>query len=100
MLTDLTCVDSGANRNLCRDVKQSNGRAKKKDLVIGEAGMGHSFSSEAEGPIDVFIGGKKSSLLENTVFASKIFENILSVGEAVDRGFTMLFNKNYICLLK
>ena len=62
--------------------------------------MGHSFSSEAEGPIDVFIGGKKSSLLENTVFASKIFENILSVGEAVDRGFTMLFNKKGVFMYR
>lgn len=41
------CVDSGANRH----------------LVIGEAGMGHSFKSEAEGPINVAIQGKPSKLL-------------------------------------
>ena len=42
------CVDSGANRDICRDVSIANGRAVAKPLMIGEAG--HSFYSEAEGP--------------------------------------------------
>ena len=44
------CVDSRANREICRDVTMANGREVQKALTIGEAGQGHSFMSEAEGP--------------------------------------------------
>ena len=53
---------------------------KAKKTVIGEAGIGHSFTSE--GPFEIAVGGKSSPLLSKTIFASKIQENILSVGEA------------------
>lgn len=92
------CVDSGANRHLCRDVSLAQGRAKEKDLVIGEAGLGHSFRSEAEGPIPVELKGRRSKLLHHTVFASKIYENILSVGEAADQGYVMVFDKNGVTM--
>ena len=92
------CVDSGANRNLCKDRSQARGRDVDRQLVIGEAGVGHSFFSEAEGPIDVSIQGKKSKLLARTIFASRIQENILSVGEAVDCGYTLVFDKKGVCL--
>ncbi len=92
------CIDSGANRHLCRDVSLSHGNARKKDLVIGEAGLGHSFHSEAEGPIDVWINNKKSDLLKRTIFATKIYENILSVSEAVDQGYVMVFDKNGVSM--
>mgnify|MGYP001201220280 CR=1 FL=1 len=89
---------SGANRHLCRDIALSEGRAFKKDLVIGEAGMGHSFHSEAEGPITTWINGKQSDLLKRTIFATKIHENILSVGEAVDQGYVVVFEKNGVAM--
>ena len=78
----------------------AKGKEKEKRLIIGEAGVGHSFASEAEGPIEVSVGGETSSLLSKTIFASKIQENILSVGETTDCGYTMMFNKNGVYLYK
>ena len=37
------CVDSGANRHLCRDRSLAKGKETEKKLVIGEAGIGHSL---------------------------------------------------------
>ena len=54
------CVDSGANRHLCKSVAQAKGREKKKDLTIGEAGMGH-FKSEVEGPISSLMANQAIS---------------------------------------
>ena len=43
------CVDSGANRDICRDISMARGQAIPRILTIGEAGTGHSFTSEAIG---------------------------------------------------
>jgi hypothetical protein len=59
--------------------------------MIGEACHGHSFFSEAEGPITMKSNGKIVPLLSRVIFAKKVHENILSVTEAVDRGYSILF---------
>ena len=94
------CVDSGANRDICREVCMAEGREVPKKLVIGEAGRGHSFLSEAEGPIPIAAKGKALPLLSRTIFAKRIHENILSVSEAVDKGYTMVFNQSGVHLLE
>ena len=43
------CIDSGANRDICKDISLSKGKAVRKSLVIGEAGRGHSFSLKRRG---------------------------------------------------
>ena len=67
-----------------------------KKHVIGEAGSGHTFTSEAEGPISFTIGGENLPLFKRTIFAEQVGENIIS--EAVDRGYAMLFNKEGVTL--
>lgn len=88
------CVDSGANRDICKEVALAKGRQVDKKLTIGEAGSGHSFTSEAEGPISISAQGKKLPLLTRTIFAKKIHENIFSVAEAVDKGYAMVFEQS------
>ena len=73
------CVDSGANRDICKDISLAQGRGKAKALLIGEAGQGHSFFSEAEGPIAAKSQGKTVPLLSRVIFAKKVHENIFSV---------------------
>ncbi len=94
------CVDSGANRDIFKDVSLAKGLAKPKVLVIGEAGKGHSFLSEAEGPIFISVGNKQLKLFERTIFASKIGDNIMSVSEAVDKGFTVVFTQQGVQIYK
>ena len=92
------CVDSGANRDICRDVSLAQGREISKALSIGEAGQSHSFMSEAEGPVDVSANGKILPLLDRTIFAQKIHENIMSVSEAVAKGYVMVFDDKGVYL--
>src|SRR6185312_5661998 len=92
------CVDSGANRDICRDVRMAKGKAIPKKHRIGEAGRGHSFTSEAEGPISFSVQGKPLPLFNRTIFAEQIGENIMSVSEAVDKGYAMLFRKEGVTL--
>jgi hypothetical protein len=92
------CVDSGANRDICRDIRLFNGRAKPKVLTIGEAGQGHSFSSQAEGPLSLHVGGKVLSLFSRTIYADKVQENIMSVSEAVSKGYFMVFSQAGVML--
>ncbi len=94
------CVDSGANRDICRDISYAEGKAIPKPLLVGEAGKGHGFYSEAEGPIKVLASGKPLPLFQRVVFAKKIAENIMSVSEAVDRGYTVIFSKEGVQLFK
>ena len=63
------CVNSGANRDICKEVGLAQGRQVEKKLNIGEVGSGHSFTSEAEGPISVSAQGKELPLLARTIFA-------------------------------
>ena len=44
------CVDSGANRDICREPSLFNGNVRPKILTIGEAGQGHSFMSQVKAP--------------------------------------------------
>ena len=76
----------------------AQGNAVTKKYTIGEAGRGHSFNSEAEGPIAVSIDGVPLSLLKRTIFAKQIGENIMSVSEAVNQGFSLLFSKAGVAL--
>ena len=46
----------------------------------------------------MWINNKKSDLLKRTIFATKIYENILSVSEAVDQGYVMVFDKNGVSM--
>ena len=92
------CVDSGANRDICRDISIAEGDPIPRSLVIGEAGRGHSFNSEAIGSVACNIDGKKLPLLTRTIFAKQIHENIMSVAEAVDKGFVMVFSKSGVYL--
>ncbi len=78
----------------------AEGRATPKALVIGEAGSGHSFLSEAVGPISIMNKGKAIPLLARTIFAKKIHENILSVSEAVDKGYMMVFGPDGVKMLQ
>ena len=45
------CVDSGANRDICKELILFGGKETPRQIAIGEAGEGHSFMSKAEGPI-------------------------------------------------
>jgi hypothetical protein len=74
------------------------GRAKQKALVIGEAGTGHSFISQAEGPITIKAKGVTLPLLSRTIFATQVQENILSVTEAVGKGYAVIFNSQGVFL--
>jgi hypothetical protein len=88
----LWCVDSGANRDMCNEIKLFNGRAKPKTLTIGEAGKGHSFLSQGEGPISLQVRGKALPLFSRTIYADKVHDNVMSVGESCDPGYVMLFD--------
>ena len=92
------CVDSGANRDICREPALFNGRAQPKVLTIGEAGQGHSFQSQAEGPITLHVRGKVLPLFSRTVYADQVHENIMSVTEAVDQGYVVVFNSKGVQL--
>jgi len=94
------CVDSGANRDICREISMAQGRDKAKQLTIGEAGRGHSFTSEAEGPISISVAGRQLPFLSRTIFAKGIHENIFSVAEAVDKGFTLVFTAKGVRVMK
>jgi len=87
------CVDSGANRDICNERHLFNGNMTEKHIRIGEAGAGHSFTSEAEGAIPLRVRGKMLPLFERAIYADSVSENIMSVPEAVDRGYTVVFTK-------
>ena len=72
-------VDSGANRDICKEVGLVEGRQVEKKLTIGEAGSGQSFTSEAEGPISVSVQGKEVRVFARTIFAKRIFRKIFSL---------------------
>ena len=93
------CVDSGANRDICRESVLFNGHEVAKTLVIGEAGTGHSFTSQAEGPIKLHVRGKALPLFQRTILAKQVQENIMSVTEAVDRGYVMVFNRRGVQMM-
>ena len=76
----------------------AEGNAVSKQHRIGEAGRGHSFTSEAEGPISFSVDGQTLPLFNRTIFAEQIGENIMSVSEAVDKGYAMLFRKEGVTL--
>jgi hypothetical protein len=76
----------------------AKGKHVSKKHIIGEAGSGHTFTSEAEGPIAFAVDGEKLPLFKRTIFAEQVGENIMSVSEAVDKGYTMLFNKEGVTL--
>ena len=67
---------------------------KDKTIRIGEARRGHSFPSQGEGAIPLQVRGKQLPLLARTVYAEKVSDNIMSVPEAVDKGYTVVFNKH------
>ena len=69
-------------------------------MTIGEAGQGHTFHSEYEGPIDIPGVEAGVPLLQRTIFASKIGENIMSVSEAVDNGYTVVFDRSGVKLFQ
>ena len=69
----------------------AQGQAVPRKLVIGEAGRGHYFCSEAVGPVPVVVNGKQLPLLTRTIFAKQIHENIFSVPEACKSNYAMLF---------
>jgi hypothetical protein len=85
------CVDSGANRDMCNQRHLFSGPMTPKRIRIGEAGSGHSFTSEAEGAIPIHVRGEALPLLGRAIYAEKVSENILSVGEAVDQGYAVVF---------
>lgn len=91
-MTTRWCVDSGANRDICGERHLFKGELKPKAIRIGEAGQGHSFSSQGEGAIPLHVRGKELPLFTRTLFAEQVSENIMSVPEAVDRGFAMFFH--------
>ena len=91
--TSRWCVDSGANRDLCRDLNLFGGRARPKTIRIGEAGLGHTFESSAEGPIALRTNGRGKPLLNRVIYADQITDNIMSVPEAVNAGYTVVFNR-------
>ena len=74
------------------------GRAKPKVLTIGEAGQGHSFLSQVEGPITLRVKGKDLPLFLRTIYADQVHENIMSVPEAVDQDYLVLFGRNGVWL--
>ena len=94
------CVDSGANRDICRDEQLFAGNAKPKVISIGEAGQGHCFTSKAEGPISLRLKGEQLPLFTRTIFADQVNENIMSVPEAVDGGYTVIFTAEGVKMYK
>jgi hypothetical protein len=90
------CVDSGANRNICCDASLCYGEMKKKVITIGEAGRGHSFQSQGEGAIRITNNDVVSPILDRTIFASQVHENILSVSEAIKKALC-LFSTTMEC---
>ena len=94
------CVDSGANRHLCRELGLFRGKQVPKTIRIGEARAGHTFDSNAEGPITLHAGGKPLPLLSNVIYADAITDNIMSVPEAVDAGYTVIFDRDEVNLYR
>ena len=90
------CVDSGANRDICNERHLFANGVTPKAIRIGEAGQGHSFTSDGEGAIPLHVQGKAIPLFERTIYAEKVGENIISVAEAVDRGLTVVFTKDAV----
>ena len=70
------------------------GELKAKAIRIGEAGQGHSFTSQGEGTIPLHVYGKPLPLFARTSYAEQVSENIMSVPEAVDRGYAVLFTRH------
>ena len=87
------CIDSGANRDICKEYELFGGKAAPKVIAIGEAGTGHSFTSKAEGSIPFKHKGEAMPLFTRAIYADQVSENIMSVAEAVDNGFSILFTK-------
>ena len=94
------CVDSGANRDLCKDFSLAGGQEKPCAIPIGEAGEGHSFLAEAVGPISFKHNNEQLPLFSRTIFARKVSENIMSVSEAVDKGYKLLFEKSGVKMFR
>jgi len=92
------CVDSGANRDICREPSLFNGNVRPKVLTIGEAGQGHSFMSQGEGSIALHARGKQLPLFSRAIYAADVQENIMSVPEACDRGYAVVFTQKGVQL--
>jgi len=88
------CVDSGANRDICKERHLFAADLKLKEIKIGEAGVGHTFTAQAEGCIPLRLGKEKLPLFARTIYAEQVNENIMSVPEAIDNGFSILFDKS------
>lgn len=88
------CIDSGANRDICNERGLFEKDFVSKAIKIGEAGTGHSFLAEGEGSIKV--QGKEGTIpmFNKAIYATQVNENILSVSEAIDNGFDVVFSKN------
>ena len=69
-------------------------------IAIGEAGEGHSFTSKAEGQIPFRHKGAALPLFTRVIYADQVSENIMSVAEAADNGFTIVFNKEGVKMYK
>ena len=87
-------IDSGANRDICRDKYLFQGNLVPKQTVIGEASAGHVFTAEAEGAISLKLKGRPLPLFERAIYSENVTENIMSIPEAVDAGFTVVFDKH------
>ena len=85
------CVDSGANRDICSEYDLYGSEPTPKIIRIGEAGKGHAFMSKAEGAIMLTVKGKELPLFNRVIYADQVSENIMSVAEAVDRGYSVVF---------
>jgi len=92
------CVDSGANRDICNEYDLFGMEPTPKVIRIGEAGKGHAFNSKAEGIISIKTKGNELPLFKKVIYADQVNENIMSVAEAVDQGFTAVFTKNGVQL--
>lgn len=68
--------------------------------AIGEAGEGHSFTSKAEGPIPFRHKGEQLPLFTRVIYAEQVSENIMSVPEACDHGFSFVFTREGVKMYK
>ena len=66
---------------------------REATVQIGEAGTGHSFTSQAEGCIPLRMRGKQLPLFTKTIYAEQVNENIMSVPEAVEKGYSVVFTR-------
>jgi len=69
---------------------------RPRTLHIGEASQGHSFTTTEEGAIPLRVRGEAIPLFGRAIYAEQVGENLMSVSEAVDRGFTVVFTKDAV----